>query len=126
MNHVGNGRQPHAAIIGLGFIAGLHLDALRRIGVDVVGLSDEARALLATVKIPLVETDLVAPGSDIPGRLQVEHLVAHGHEGLGYLTTSEPTLQRFATPPVRKASWRRARISDRRSLGSLRFQEVWG
>ncbi len=61
-------------------------------------LSDDESALLATVKIPLVESDLVAPGSDIPARLQVEHLVAHGHERLGYLTTSEPTLQRFATP----------------------------
>jgi DNA-binding LacI/PurR family transcriptional regulator len=50
------------------------------------------------VKIPLVESNLVAPGSDIPARLQVEHLVAHGHERLGYLTTSEPSLQRFATP----------------------------
>jgi len=61
-------------------------------------LSETEKALLATVKIPLVEDDLVAPGSDIPARLQVQHLVAHGHERLGYLTTSEPTLQRFATP----------------------------
>lgn len=68
------------------------------VAISMSMLSDEERALLATVKIPLVETDLVAPGSDIPGRLQVEHLVAHGHERLGYLTTSEPMLQRFATP----------------------------
>jgi len=61
-------------------------------------LSETEKELLATVKIPLVEDDLVAPGSDIPARLQVEHLVAHGHERLGYLTTSDPTLQRFATP----------------------------
>jgi DNA-binding LacI/PurR family transcriptional regulator len=61
-------------------------------------LSETEKALLATVRIPLVEDDLVAPGSDIPARLQVQHLVAHGHERLGYLTTSDPTLQRFATP----------------------------
>ena len=61
-------------------------------------MSDDEKALLSTVKIPLVESNLVAPGSDIPARLQVEHLVAHGHERLGYLTTSEPSLQRFATP----------------------------
>jgi DNA-binding LacI/PurR family transcriptional regulator len=61
-------------------------------------LSDDERTLLGRLKIPLVESDLVAPGSDVPARLQAEHLVANGHEELGYLTTSEPALQRFAIP----------------------------
>lgn len=59
-------------------------------------LSTTEEALLDTVKVPLVETDLVAPGSDVPARLRVQHLVAHGHERLGYLTTSAST--RRASP----------------------------
>ena len=61
-------------------------------------LSPSEAALLETLRIPLVESDLVAPGSDLPARLQVKHLVEAGHERLAYLTTSEESLQRFATP----------------------------
>jgi DNA-binding LacI/PurR family transcriptional regulator len=54
--------------------------------------------LLARVRIPLVEADIGLPGTDLPTRLQAEHLQAYGHSRIGYLTTSEPTLQRFAAP----------------------------
>ncbi|HSN11622.1 MAG TPA: LacI family DNA-binding transcriptional regulator [Propionibacteriaceae bacterium] len=61
-------------------------------------LSPSEAALLETLHIPLVESDLVAPGADLPARLQVQQLVEAGHERLGYLTTSEESLQRFAEP----------------------------
>ncbi|HET7724777.1 MAG TPA: LacI family DNA-binding transcriptional regulator [Propionibacteriaceae bacterium] len=61
-------------------------------------LSSSEVALLDTLQIPLVESDLTAPGADRPARLQVQHLVEAGHERLGYLTTSEESLQRFADP----------------------------
>jgi DNA-binding LacI/PurR family transcriptional regulator len=61
-------------------------------------LSPDEAELLDTLGIPLVQTDLVAPGADLPARLQVTHLVGAGHERLAYLTTSEESLARFATP----------------------------
>jgi DNA-binding LacI/PurR family transcriptional regulator len=61
-------------------------------------LTAPERELLARVGIPLVEVDIASPGTDLPTRLQVEHLQAYGHERIGYLTTSEPALQRFAAP----------------------------
>lgn len=61
-------------------------------------LSEPERALLTRLHIPLVEVDIAFPGVDLPTRLQVEHLQAYGHERIGYLTTNEPTLQRFAAP----------------------------
>ena len=68
------------------------------IAIAMNGLSETEEALLSTVKVPLLGTDLVAPGSDLPARRQVEHLVAKGHEKLAYLTTSDSSLQRFAAP----------------------------
>ncbi len=55
-------------------------------------------SLLAGLHIPLVTADLGTPGADSATRVQLEHLAGHGHRRLGYLTTSEPSLQQFAGP----------------------------
>jgi len=72
-------------------------------------LSERERELLTRLHIPLVEVDIAFPGTDLPARLQFEHLQAYGHERIGYLTTSEPELQRFAAP--RTAAFRAACIA---------------
>ncbi len=74
--------------------------------VSMTRLSTGEAELLQILQIPLVETDLVSPGSELPARLQVQYLVEAGHERLGYLTTSEESLERFATP--RTAGFRAA------------------
>lgn len=61
-------------------------------------LSRGEEELLRRVRIPLVEADITEPGNEVPTGLQAQHLQAYGHSRIGYLTTSEPTLQRFATP----------------------------
>lgn len=69
-------------------------------------LSEPERGLLRRLHIPLVEVDIASPGTELPTRLQAEHLHVYGHERIGYLTTSEPELQRFAAP--RTAAFRAA------------------
>ncbi|MGC3992589.1 MAG: LacI family DNA-binding transcriptional regulator [Propionicimonas sp.] len=85
-------------------------------------LSAAEREVLATVGVPLVEADPGHPGTDPSPRVQAERLVGGGHSRLGYLTTSEPSLRRFAEP--RTAGFREAC----RSLGlpEPRVGEVLG
>jgi DNA-binding LacI/PurR family transcriptional regulator len=54
--------------------------------------------LLARLHIPLVTAELGTADAGTSTTVQAEHLAAHGHRNLGYLTTSEPVLQRFAVP----------------------------
>jgi DNA-binding LacI/PurR family transcriptional regulator len=61
-------------------------------------LDAEEETLLAGLHIPLVTADLGRPGAASAARLQLEHLAAHGHHRVGYVTTSEPSLQQFAAP----------------------------
>jgi len=75
----------------------------------VIGQGSLTRAeeeLLERVRIPLVAADIALPGTDLPTRLQAEHLQAYGHSRIGYLTTSEPSLEMFAAP--RTAAFRAA------------------
>lgn len=66
--------------------------------ITMTELSPPEVELLATVGVPRVAVFTAAPGGDIVGRVQAEHLMRHGHERLGYLTTSEQRLQPFAGP----------------------------
>jgi DNA-binding LacI/PurR family transcriptional regulator len=54
------------------------------------------RQVLRTVGVPMVEADPGRP--DASPELQVARLTAAGHRRLGYLTTTEPSLRRFAEP----------------------------
>jgi DNA-binding LacI/PurR family transcriptional regulator len=49
-------------------------------------LSAEEGALLASVQVPLLEADMGTPNAARATQLQVQHLVAHGHRRIGYLT----------------------------------------
>jgi len=69
-------------------------------------LSEGERTLLAAVRVPLLEADLGTPSAASATALQVGHLAAAGHRRLGYLTTTEPDLLRFAEP--RTAGFRTA------------------
>src|SRR3954471_12770584 len=57
-----NARRPGVALIGGGFIGPVHAEALRRIGVDVVGLlgssPERARPVAERLGIPSVYADL--------------------------------------------------------------------
>lgn len=59
-------------------------------------LSPAERQVLEVVGVPLVEAAAGQP--DASPLMQAERLVAAGHRRLGYLTTSEPALRRFAEP----------------------------
>ena len=69
-------------------------------------LARTEREILARLRIPLVEADIGLPGAELPTRLQAECLQAYGHRRIGYLTTSDPSLQPFAEP--RTAAFRAA------------------
>ncbi len=68
------------------------------VAISMDALTSGENRLLATVGVPLVAADLAAPGTGLPADLQIEHLARQGHRRIGYLTTDEPSLQRFATP----------------------------
>ncbi len=76
-----------------------------RLAIALGELDDTQRALLAQARIPTVETDLgrdpVSP--DVGTALQIQHLAGHGHRRLGYLTTSQPELERFTVPRLATA-----------------------
>lgn len=78
----------HSTLTNLGPCVVISMTELSRTEID----------LLDNVGVPLVAMDVAAPGGDIVGRVQADHLMRHGHERLGYLTTSDEDLQPFAGP----------------------------
>ncbi|MGB7437959.1 MAG: Gfo/Idh/MocA family oxidoreductase [Candidatus Acidiferrum sp.] len=73
--------QPHAAIVGLGFVGRAHLDALRRLGIPVQGVlgstPDRSKAAAESLHLPRAYNSLDDLAAD--ASVQVVHLCTPNH-----------------------------------------------
>jgi len=75
------GRHPRAALVGGGFIGAVHADALRRLGVELVGLVDPLPAAARSLGVPAYES-FEAMLAD--PKVDVVHLATPNHLHFGH------------------------------------------